>query len=64
MVPLERPRTDAASASCPGMADGSEIRWFEVEPGHVQHFWNAWDVVNVDGEVDRIELSGSRVSTT
>ena len=40
----------------PRRGDGSEIRWFEIEPGHVQHFWNAW----VDG--DRIELSGSRLT--
>ena len=35
-----------------GMAD--EIRWFEIDPGHVQHFWNGW----VDGS--RIEFSGTR----
>ena len=40
----------------PRMGTADDIRWFEVEPGHVQHFWNAWD----DG--DRIELSGSRLN--
>lgn len=34
-----------------GRAD--EVRWFEIDPGHVQHFWNAW----ADG--DRIEFSGT-----
>ena len=28
--------------------------WYEIDPGHVQHFWNGW----VEG--DRIEFSGSR----
>lgn len=35
---------------------GDEIRWFDIDPGHVQHFWNAWE----DG--DRIVLSGSRLA--
>jgi hypothetical protein len=35
-----------------GTAD--EVRWFEIDPGHVQHFWNGW----VEG--DRIEFSGTR----
>ena len=35
-----------------GTAD--EVRWFDIDPGHVQHFWNAW----ADG--DRIEFSGTR----
>ena len=34
---------------------GGEVRWFEVEDGYVNHFWNAWEVDGV------IELSGSRV---
>ena len=38
----------------PRMGTADDIRWFEVEPSHVQHFWNAW----VDG--NRIELSGCR----
>lgn len=35
-----------------GTAD--DIRWFEIDPCHVQHFWNAWD------DDDRIELRGAR----
>lgn len=35
-----------------GAAD--ELRWFEIEPGHVQHFWSGW----ADG--DRIEFHGCR----
>lgn len=30
-----------------------DVRWFEVEPGHVQHFWNAWE------DNGTIVLSGS-----
>ena len=33
---------------------GDTVRWFDVEDGYVNHFWNAWD----DG--DKIEFSGSR----
>ena len=40
----------------PRLGTADDIRWFEIEPGHVQHFWNGW----VDG--DRIELSGSRLA--
>jgi len=38
----------------PRYGNADEIRWFEIDPGHVQHFWNGW----VDG--DRIEFSGTR----
>jgi carotenoid cleavage dioxygenase len=31
-----------------------DIRWFEIEPGHVQHFWSGW----ADG--DRVEFHGCR----
>ena len=32
---------------------GTGVKWYEVEDGYVNHFWNAWD----DG--DRIVVSGS-----
>lgn len=38
----------------PRMGAAEDIRWFEIDPGHVQHFWNGWS----DG--DRIEMSGTR----
>jgi len=38
----------------PRYGTAEEVRWFEIDPGHVQHFWNGW----VDG--DRIEFSGTR----
>ena len=38
----------------PRRGGASEIRWFEIEPGYVQHFWSGW----ADG--DRIEFSGCR----
>ena len=34
--------------------DGDTMRWFDVEEGYVNHFWNAWD------NGDKIEFSGSR----
>ncbi len=38
----------------PRLGDGGDITWFEIENGHVQHFWNGWVQDN------RIEFSGSR----
>ena len=38
----------------PRMGSADDISWFEIDPCHVQHFWNAW----ADG--DRIELRGAR----
>lgn len=32
----------------------ADLRWFDIEPGHVQHFWSGW----ADG--DRIEFHGCR----
>jgi len=40
----------------PRLGRADDMRWFEIEPGHVQHFWNGW----VEG--DRIVLSGSRLT--
>lgn len=49
-----RPENGARIGVMPRMGDASDITWFEIDPGHVQHFWNGW----ADG--DRIEFSGSR----
>ncbi|MGI9577862.1 MAG: carotenoid oxygenase family protein [Microthrixaceae bacterium] len=38
----------------PRMGAAEDITWFEIDNGHVQHFWNGW----ADG--DRIEFNGSR----
>jgi carotenoid cleavage dioxygenase len=49
-----RPENGTRLGVIPRRGTAGDIRWFEVEPSHVQHFWNAW----VDG--NRIELSGCR----
>ncbi len=49
-----RPENGTRIGVMPRLGTADEVRWFEIEPGHVQHFWNGW----VDG--DRIELSGCR----
>ena len=49
-----RPENGTRLGVLPRRGAAEEIRWFEVEPSHVQHFWNAW----ADG--DRIELAGCR----
>jgi carotenoid cleavage dioxygenase-like enzyme len=38
----------------PRRGAAADIRWFEIEPGHVQHFWSGWESGN------RIEFHGSR----
>jgi carotenoid cleavage dioxygenase-like enzyme len=35
--------------------DGDEVRWFEVENGFINHYWNGW----TDGDI--ITFSGSRL---
>jgi carotenoid cleavage dioxygenase len=40
----------------PRLGQADEIKWYEVENGHVQHFWNAW------AENGRIEISGTRLA--
>jgi carotenoid cleavage dioxygenase-like enzyme len=40
----------------PRLGQADEIKWYEVENGHVQHFWNAWV------ENGRIEISGTRLA--
>jgi carotenoid cleavage dioxygenase len=49
-----RPENGTRLGVLPRRGRADEMRWFEVEPSHVQHFWNAW----ADGE--RIELAGCR----
>ena len=49
-----RPENGTRLGIMPRMGNASDIRWFEIDPCHVQHFWNAWD----DG--DRVELRGAR----
>lgn len=49
-----RPENGTRIGVMPRGGEAGDIRWYEVEPGHVQHFWGGW----VEG--DRIELCGSR----
>lgn len=49
-----RPENGTRLGVLPRRGNADEIRWFEVEPSHVQHFWNA----SADG--NRIELTGCR----
>ncbi len=49
-----RPENGTRLGVMPRLGSADEIRWYEVETSHVQHFWNAW----VEG--NRIELSGCR----
>lgn len=49
-----RPENGTRLGVIPRRGSADQIRWFEVEPSHVQHFWNAWQ----DGS--RIELAGCR----
>ncbi len=49
-----RPENGTRIGVMPRHGTAEQVRWFEIDPGHVQHFWNGW----VDG--DRIEFSGTR----
>lgn len=49
-----RPENGTRIGVLPRRGGADDIRWFEIDPGHVQHFWNGW----ADG--DRIEFSGTR----
>ncbi len=49
-----RPENGTRLGVIPRRGTADQIRWFEVEPSHVQHFWNAWQ----DG--DRIVVTGCR----
>jgi carotenoid cleavage dioxygenase len=49
-----RPENGARLGVIPRRGAADDITWYDIEPGHVQHFWGGW----ADG--DRIELCGSR----
>jgi carotenoid cleavage dioxygenase len=49
-----KPENGTRIGVMPRMGTAEDLRWFEIEPGHVQHFWNGW------AEGDRIEFSGCR----
>jgi carotenoid cleavage dioxygenase len=49
-----RPENGTRIGVMPLRGGNEDIRWFEIEPGHVQHFWGGC----ADG--DRIVLAGSR----
>lgn len=49
-----RPENGTRIGVMPRWGTAEEVGWFEIDPGHVQHFWNGW----TDG--DRIEFSGTR----
>ena len=49
-----RPENGTRIGVMPRMGSATDITWYEIDPGHVQHFWNGW----VEG--DRLEFSGSR----
>ena len=37
-----KPENGTRLGVIPRRGGADDIRWFEVEPSHVQHFWNAW----------------------
>lgn len=49
-----RPENGTRLGVLPRGGSADDVRWFEIDPGHVQHFWNGWE------EDGRIELSGTR----
>jgi carotenoid cleavage dioxygenase-like enzyme len=49
-----RPENGTRLGVLPRRGRAEDVRWFDIEPGHVQHFWSGW------AEGDRIELSGCR----
>jgi carotenoid cleavage dioxygenase len=49
-----RPENGTRLGVLPRRGGATDITWYEIEPGHVQHFWSGW------AEGDRIELCGSR----
>jgi carotenoid cleavage dioxygenase-like enzyme len=49
-----RPDNGTRLGIIPRHGSADEVRWFDVDTSHVQHFWNAWQ------EGNRIELSGCR----
>ncbi len=49
-----KPENGTRIGVMPRLGTGDDITWYEIEPGHVQHFWNGW----VEGS--RIEMTGCR----
>lgn len=49
-----KPENGTRVGVMPRRGSAEDISWFEIDPGHVQHFWGGW----VEG--NRIEFSGSR----
>jgi len=49
-----RPENGTRIGVMPRMGSAEDLTWYEIDPGHVQHFWNGW------ANGDRIEFSGSR----
>lgn len=52
-----KPENGARLGVMPRMGEAKDLRWFDIDPCHVQHFWNAWE------EGSKIHLSGTRVTT-
>ncbi len=51
-----KPENGTRIGVMPRMGTADDLTWYDVEPGHVQHFWNGW----VEG--NRIEFTGSRIA--
>ena len=49
-----RPENGTRIGVMPRLGTAADLTWYEIEPGHVQHFWNGWE------EGNRINFSGSR----
>ena len=49
-----KPENGTRIGVMPRMGTNDDLTWYEIDNGHVQHFWSGW----VEG--DRIEFSGSR----
>jgi len=49
-----RPENGTRLGVMPRLGSADDIRWYDVDPSHIQHFWNGWQ----DG--NRIELAGCR----
>ena len=52
-----KPENGSRLGVMPRMGTADDLTWYDIETGHVQHFWNAWQ----DG--DRIELGGTRLAS-
>ena len=49
-----KPENGTRLGVMPRLGAAADLRWFDIDPCHVQHFWNAWC------EGDRIEVRGTR----